>query len=144
MSTIFSNYLNEYFKNNLNACKEECERRASYGNECCFCNIYESIFFNCSEATYATASLIRDYITPGSSDVLTYNEYIACKGEYEIMEKKFEEFVKKNARRYLLKVKFEEDGIYLLYKEKGIVGVIKEFRSLSDLLNQIERIYQKI
>ena len=144
MSTIFSNYLNEYFKNNLNACKEECERRASYGNECCFCNIYESIFFNCSEATYATASLIRDYITPGSSDVLTYNEYIACKGEYKKMEKKFEEFVKKNARRYLLKVKFEEDGIYLLYKEKGIVGVIKEFRSLSDLLNQIERIYQKI
>ena len=144
MSTIFSNYLDEFFKNNLSYCEAQCERRSSYGNECCFCNIYESIFFNCSEATYATASLIRDYITPGSSDVLTYNEYTSCEKEYKKMEKKFEEFVKKNARRYLLKVKFEEDGIYLLYKEKGIVGVIKEFGSLSNLINQIERIYQKI
>ena len=144
MSTIFSNYLNEFFKNNLSYCEAQCERRSSYGNECCFCSIYESIFFNCSEATYATASLIRDYITPGSSDVLTYNEYVNCAEEYKKMEKKFEEFVRKNALEYGFEVKFEEDGIYLLYKEKGIVGVIKEFGSLSNLINQICKIYQKI
>lgn len=50
---------------------------------------------------------------------------------------------KKNARRYLLEVKFQEDGI-LLYKEKELVGIIKEFNSLSDLTDQICKIYQKI
>ena len=144
MSTIFSNYLDEFFKNNLSYCEAQCERRSSYGNECCFCNIYESIFFNCSEATYATASLINKFITtPDPGDILTYNEYVACKQEYKKMENKFKAFVNKNAKRYLLKVKFEEDGI-LLYKEKELVGIIKEFESLSDLTDQICKIYQKI
>ena len=59
------------------------------------------------------------------------------------MENKFKAFVKKNAGRYLLKVKFDNDGI-LLYKEKELVGIIKEFSSISDLTDQICKIYQKI
>ena len=38
---------------------------------------------------------------------------------------------------------FYKNGI-LLYKEKELVGIIKEFNSLSDLTDQICKIYQKI
>lgn len=144
MKKIFGNYVRIYLEKNLDKCMVYCKDRLKFNKPCNYCNNYDEICFNCYESTDISAKDLLIFLSPNSGDILSHNKYISCESTFSWMCDKFQMFLNKEFRKYGLYLGASDDGIIVRTTEKGIVGIIKEFSSISDLLNQIERIYQKI